>query len=341
MDTLQPYLPGQYILQALDGDLLDAQGRKRLLDLMSAAGRNVDSLSVYGARAPLRWLLAALPQATPSAMASFAYDFGREVRLTAHGALSSMLMATPVVAQLVAAMRFLPLLTNTVSTHFIAAANGDGFLLLQPQTGDPLLDLFPVYYAAAALPALLQRLTGSAVKVCIHLREDRLLARHADRSEQDWCYPAAAYGLALRSVDLARPCLFADPETFQATTRICEQELQLLLEPAGPSQRVRRLLEHAQHYPQLEAMAALLHLSSSTLKRQLAQQGTSFQKLLDEARRQRALVALLDPQLSMEQIAEQLGYSDASNFTHAFKKWTGQTPALFRQQLLQGEQDQR
>ena len=70
-------------------------------------------------------------------------------------------------------------------------------------------------------------------------------------------------------------------------------------------------------------------MSSSTLKRQLAQAGSSFSQLLEDSRRQRAIAALLVGQLSVQQISERLGYSDQANFTHAFKKWTGVTPGAF------------
>jgi AraC-like DNA-binding protein len=66
-------------------------------------------------------------------------------------------------------------------------------------------------------------------------------------------------------------------------------------------------------------------MSPRTLKRRLAEQGTTFSELMDDARHQKALVLLLDPRLTIEAIAATLGYSDTANFSRAFKRWTGRT----------------
>jgi len=59
-------------------------------------------------------------------------------------------------------------------------------------------------------------------------------------------------------------------------------------------------------------------------------QGSSFSEVLDEVRRQRALLLLEDRRLALADVAGRLGYSDTANFTRAFRRWTGQTPAAFR-----------
>jgi AraC-like DNA-binding protein len=66
------------------------------------------------------------------------------------------------------------------------------------------------------------------------------------------------------------------------------------------------------------------------LSRDLAMLNTSYQSLLDEVRREIALDYLRTSPLSVEQIAQLVGYSDASNFRKAFKGWMGQTPSQYR-----------
>ncbi len=66
-------------------------------------------------------------------------------------------------------------------------------------------------------------------------------------------------------------------------------------------------------------------MSPRTLKRQLAATGTTFQAVLDELRRDRALMLLDRAELTLDEVADRLGYSDTANFTRAFKRWTGQT----------------
>ena len=75
-----------------------------------------------------------------------------------------------------------------------------------------------------------------------------------------------------------------------------------------------------------ENVARALHQSTSTLQRRLRQEGTSYQALLDETRRELALDYLRDGKHSIADIAFLLGFSDQSNFTRAFRRWTGTTP---------------
>lgn len=93
------------------------------------------------------------------------------------------------------------------------------------------------------------------------------------------------------------------------------------------------LVSCAGDYPDLEMIAGAFGMSSRTLRRHLAESGTSYQKLLNETRRELAMRCLRNGQMSIEQIAENLGFSDVTNFRHAFKKWVGTSPAAFRATL--------
>ena len=73
-------------------------------------------------------------------------------------------------------------------------------------------------------------------------------------------------------------------------------------------------------------------MSSRTLKRRLQQRGTSFQDLLDLVRMGQAKRLLFETSQSIDAIASTLGYSDASNFSRAFKRKEGVTPAVYRRQ---------
>ncbi|VVQ08208.1 hypothetical protein PS918_04948 [Pseudomonas fluorescens] len=99
------------------------------------------------------------------------------------------------------------------------------------------------------------------------------------------------------------------------------------------SSRLRRLLSRdSSHWPDLEAVAAHLHISPQTLRRHLREEGTSFQELKDQLRRDIAIYHLSRNDLPLQQIAEALGFSEPSAFHRAFKKWTGLTPGAYRAQ---------
>lgn len=84
--------------------------------------------------------------------------------------------------------------------------------------------------------------------------------------------------------------------------------------------------------PTLEHLATLVDLSPATLKRQLAAAGTTYGKLLDRIRFDTACDMLSVPQLTITEIAHELGYSGANNFVRSFRRMTGTTPGQYRQQ---------
>ena len=85
--------------------------------------------------------------------------------------------------------------------------------------------------------------------------------------------------------------------------------------------------------PGIEDIAAQLHLHPQTLRRRLAQEGTSFNEVKTQCRHDTALYYLGKSKLSIEQIAQRTGFSEASGFTRAFKTWTGMSPQKYRQHL--------
>jgi len=95
--------------------------------------------------------------------------------------------------------------------------------------------------------------------------------------------------------------------------------------------RVLALLQAGEpHYPRLEQVAQQLHLSPRTFKRRLQSLGSGYQLLLDQVRMERARQLLRESSQPVDIIASSLGYSDASNFSRAFRRWQGMTPALYR-----------
>lgn len=106
-------------------------------------------------------------------------------------------------------------------------------------------------------------------------------------------------------------------------------------EPNTLASKVRRLL--AEKLPdgefQQREVAGALAMSARSLQRGLQKEGTSFKELLEKTREDLAIKYIAVHELSLVEVCCLLGFSDQSNFTRAFKRWTGKTPNAYRQEL--------
>lgn len=84
--------------------------------------------------------------------------------------------------------------------------------------------------------------------------------------------------------------------------------------------------------PNQETIADSLHVSLRSLQRRLNQEETNYKTLLETTRQELALHYIRETHRSLGEITYLLGFSEPSNFTRAFKRWTGKTPAEYREQ---------
>ncbi|MEH6551132.1 MAG: AraC family transcriptional regulator [Pseudomonadales bacterium] len=81
----------------------------------------------------------------------------------------------------------------------------------------------------------------------------------------------------------------------------------------------------------IEDVASSLNMSPRALQRRLKEIGLSYRELVDDYRRELAIVYIRQPDISQGEISYQLGFSSSSNFSRAFKSWTGVTPGQYRE----------
>ncbi len=129
---------------------------------------------------------------------------------------------------------------------------------------------------------------------------------------------------------LDEPLQFANPVMKQLYLQQCETLLQRV-DHGRFSHRVQQvLLEQPGVFPGIEQAAARLRVGSRTLRRRLAAEHTSYKKLVQQVRCQLAEEYLRESPLSIQEIADMLGYSDVANFRRAFIAWKGISPAQYR-----------
>lgn len=130
------------------------------------------------------------------------------------------------------------------------------------------------------------------------------------------------------------------PGASEDVARQCEAQCQSMLARRhardGLAGRLRdRMVARPGQWLDMETLAEGLHMTSRTLRRRLGEEGTSFRQLQEEVREALA-EELLASGLTLEQVAEALGYGEVSNFIRACRRWKGVTPNQYRDRLREG-----
>ena len=142
---------------------------------------------------------------------------------------------------------------------------------------------------------------------------------------------ADSFLLSVRAADEALPT--ANRQLASTLDGILERQLAALDRSTVPARCKATLLEQMTTGEISEAgMAKALHMSRRTLQRKLAEADLSYQRLVDDTRRDLALRYLADPKLSVTDVTFLLGFSSQSAFTRAFRRWIGRSPSDYRAQ---------
>lgn len=278
--------------------------------------------------AAIRNLRAAVPDGTP-----LAADIGAAYRVTTFGILGYALLASPTLREAISlTLRFIDL--SYAFTTPEVEVTGDRVVIRLADESLPadvraLLvdrDLLAVHTILAEL------VPGGLPFTRVALRGGRtpgVLARYA---RQLGTTPVIAIGdegntVTFSAAHLERPLPQGSPAAVAVAEAMCS-ELVTARRGRGPlSTRVR--VEITRTLPQGAAMgvvASAIGMSPRTLRRHLAGEGTSYQRLLDEVRLGLASRMLGTGLLSVEDVALRLGYAESSSFIHAFRRLTGRTP---------------
>ncbi|MDO9236672.1 MAG: AraC family transcriptional regulator ligand-binding domain-containing protein [Aquabacterium sp.] len=258
---------------------------------------------------------------------------GASTQLSAHGALGYAAMAARNVGQVLVLMQRFVELRQSVASFEVDTSDGLA-LVLHEKLSSPDVREEVAGHFASGLVHLMESITGQSLRARIKISwpfdEPPWVQAY-----RDFC-PQLEFGAAALRIDLPldlleTPSLAHDPEAYRVALRDCERQLSQLQGGSVTLRVQQRLLACEGHYPTLAQMAELEHVSSRTLIRHLRDEGLTYQQLLDGVREELACWLLVQTQLSVEAIAERLGYMDTSNFSRTFRRWLGVSPRAFRE----------
>lgn len=194
-------------------------------------------------------------------------------------------------------------------------------------------------------PIALDSFLGSIIRLCRtatneHFHPLEVWLNHSDFDRPD---EYIRHFNAPVKFDMDRVVMYFDKETLdaplpgdnidlvRANDKVVEHYLEYL-DPHRVATDVRKLLIDLLPTGKAsqQVIAGRLNKSVSSLQRQLSTEGTTFREIQDETRQSLAEQYVLEGKHSLSQIAYLLGFSDQSNFSRAFKRWSGATPSEFQ-----------
>jgi AraC-like DNA-binding protein len=327
-----PSLPAGHALELIE--LLDRIGCPSA-PVLERAGLARKALEVPDGRLTLEQLQRLIREAIAASKQPWlGFSFGLCTRVPAHGFLGFAAMTAPTVRDaLELAVRYAPIRTNIVRLRLVLGAEQSSLVIEERfdlgLARETVLSALAVGIWKIGQALTLQRLTGRvdfAFPPPAYLKQLTADARAA----YDLRFSQPENAMHFSSHYLALPIAMAHTTAFRLAREQCERALSEL-DRAGLERRVREVLPRlGGGVCTVDEVALKLGTSTRTLQRKLKAGGLSFSELTSELRVRQACTLLRDHRLSVEQVAERTGYSDVSNFTRAFRRWTGSTPAAFR-----------
>ncbi|MFI5662583.1 AraC family transcriptional regulator [Streptomyces sp. NPDC051684] len=148
-------------------------------------------------------------------------------------------------------------------------------------------------------------------------------AAHATVLDAPVRYGAGTTALVYDHDFLDSPLPHGNPHTAQICQELCERLVAQRASGSGAARTVRRhLLAGGGPDPGIEHIARRMNITSRTLRRKLAAEGTTYRRLLDDVRLTLVQDGLRHERLSAAELAHRLGYSEPSSFMRAFRRWT-------------------
>lgn len=264
-------------------------------------------------------------------------ELGARYHLTAFGILGYALMSSRTLAEAMElALRFLDL--SHIFTVPEVTLDGDDIAveLHAVDLPEELGRFLAERDVSAILTVLSELVPGGAVCATVELASPvpADVGRWRDRLGVSPAFDAPRTVLRIPATELTRPLPQGNPHSQALAEQMCRDVVARRRGRSGVTEEVRvwitRNLPHIATAGGMPQAAAALVMSERTLRRQLASSGTSYQSLLDEVRQALAEEMLDTGVLSVEDVAQRLGYAEASSFIHAFKRWRDETPARYR-----------
>lgn len=261
-------------------------------------------------------------------------QIGAQYHLPNYGIWGYAVMSAPNLREaLTLAFRFI-CLTYTCHDATLHAGSGNAEMRLIPLRDYEDCTQVITDRDTSALFLIVSELLGRRLpleQVCLIHRASRYWRQYQSYFGCPIRFGHSCNALHISPAILDDPLPHSDPYTAQLSEHQCEMLLAKLNNRSSVVNDIRQfILARPGHFPSIEDVAEKMGRSPRNLRRLLKEEGRSYSELLNELRYQLAREYLEVTPLTIQEIARMLGYSEPGNFTHAFKRWSGVSPQVYR-----------
>jgi AraC-like DNA-binding protein len=270
-----------------------------------------------------------------SESARLGMDIGINVRISAIGLLGYAMMTAPTLRVGLSIPLSMPALLGTYFDLALDVVGNDACLTATQSRGSSDLEAFLTEVCFGSFKSMVEDILYSEIQLKRVSLSYPATPGMKDQYEAALRCPVIfdqAKSMIVFSLSTLESKLpLSDPLCHQRVLELCHIQHRELVAN-------REWLEHLRgHFsnelrnpPDLDELAKKMHCSTRTLRRRLEVQNTSYRGLLDELRFETAKILLRDTSMSIDSIAESIGFSDGAGLRRAFHRWRGVSPNIFR-----------
>ena len=307
-------------------------------EILSSVKLAVDEVHSPKSRISLAELMTACTNAIRlSSDPHLPYRIGTSIHISAYGMYGFAILCCPDFRKAMAFAELYHALAAPLATIEFTEADGLASWVIEPNARtatDLQVYRFITEMQIGIHISLMRDIMGPAFipdQISLAYPQARDFSLPADRIGCPLHFASSANRIVFQSAWLDQAANLGNKTTYPAVVALCDDLLSDLKSRVGVAGEIRALLlRDIANPPSLATIAKRLDVSDRSLRRQLREQDISFRGLLDELRMQIALKYLRMTRLANEDIALALGFSDATNFRRAFRRWTNKSPSEIR-----------
>lgn len=284
-----------------------------------------------------------LSQYTKNSVCSLGLYSGLRFKISAHGQLGFAGIHSSNLDSAIQLMtRFLPLASPLVHMEFLQT-DEDAIIEIDFKDYTPLsIKTHLLAFILANLHSMANEIFGSeAAEMLVNTRVEFASSLNLDLEEwafeqdiAEFVFNKEKTRVFFNGAFASQKIPSANEHAFRSANSVCEFQLQQFLNNDDIVARILQRLQMAEDsFPSMEDLAKEMCLSPRTLHRHLKARNCSYREILSSVKMDRARKLLMKDNVSITEVAFQLGYTDAANFSNAFKRTHGFSPSQIKSEI--------